>query len=206
MVEEIQDKVLYHLTAERPYQRALVAGQKLKVGDEVNPYFGFYEGARHYEVMRADGSMSRFKARAFLTQVRDGKIQTDQYRLAGIAVDVARHFVMLVRELVMEEVRKEVRAEAPSRQRCLYVCDNLEEARYWNKFLGDQGSLGSICSLLCNGVTHRADTGLLLGDSEPLSVTRERATRYWRGEAGDKPEWETLFVGDAVVTGVGLGI
>ena len=204
LVEEIRDRVLYHLTADRPYKRALVAGQKLEVGYEVNPYFGFYEGARQYGVRRADGSMLQFKARAFLTHVRDGKIQTDQYRLADIAAEVATHFVMLVRELVMEEVRKEVCPEAPSRQRCLYVCESLEEARYWNKFLGDQGNIGSICSLLCNGLTHRADTGLLLGDSEPLSVTRERATRYWRGEAGDKPEWETLFVGNAVVTGIGL--
>ena len=150
--------------------------------------------------------MLRFKARAFSIHARDGKLQTDQFRLAEIAAEVATHFAMLVRELVMEEVRKEVHPEAPSRQRCLYLCDSLEEARYWNKVLGDQGNVGSICSSLCNGVSHRADTGLLLGDSEPLSVTRERATRYWRGEAGDKPEWETLFVGDAVVTGVGLGI
>jgi hypothetical protein len=41
-----------------------------------------------------------------------------------------------------------------------------------------------------------------LGGSEPLSVTRERARTYWRGEAGQNPEMETLFVGDAKVAGV----
>jgi hypothetical protein len=44
----------------------------------------------------------------------------------------------------------------------------------------------------------------LLGDSEPLSVTRERARKYWQGEASESPQWETLFVGEAKVTGFGF--
>lgn len=58
--------------------------------------------------------------------------------------------------------------------------------------------------MTCTGIIHRADARLLLGDSEPLSVTKERARRYWRGEIGQDPEMETLFVGDAVITGFGL--
>jgi hypothetical protein len=35
-------------------------------------------------------------------------------------------------------------------------------------------------------------------------VTRDRGRSYWRGEVSTNPELETLFVGDAVVTEVGL--
>jgi hypothetical protein len=109
---------------------------------------------------------------------------------------------MLCRELIMEEIRiAEFNSEPPSRQRCLYACDTLGEARHWKQFVG-QGS--TICELTCTGTIQRADAGLLLGDSEPLSVTKDRARKYWRGEAGADPQWETLFIGEAKTTGFGL--
>jgi hypothetical protein len=61
------------------------------------------------------------------------------------------------------------------------------QARYWSNRLGDPGA--SICALSCTGATHRADAALLLGDAETLSVTRDRGRRYWRGGAGDAPEF-----------------
>jgi hypothetical protein len=135
----------------------------------------------------------------FLTKVNEGIISSP--RLSEIALGVARHYLMLARELIMEEVRVRDFCDAPSRQRCLYLSDTLEDARFWRQRIGDGGE---ICSLSCTGVAHRADGGLLVGDSEPLSMTRERASRYWRGENTEKPEWETLFVGEALVTAVGL--
>lgn len=61
-----------------------------------------------------------------------------------------------------------------------------------------------ICELTCTGTIQRADASLLLGDSEPLLETRDRARRYWRGETSASPEMETLFIGEATVTGFGL--
>lgn len=199
MVETICDRVLYHVTSNKPYKQALVRGQKLSVGAAYNPFFGFYEQSRHYPVTQADGSSIQVMAIAFLKQVRDGRINCPQ--IAAIAAEVAEHYVMLSRELLMEEIRQRDFPEVPSRQKCLYLCETPQEAQAWNTRIGDGGS---ICTLRCKGVIHRADTDLLLGDSEPLSVTRDRAHRYWRGEAGENPFWEILFVGDAVVTEVGL--
>jgi hypothetical protein len=205
MVDKITDKTLYHVTAEKPYKRPLVADQVLKVGEDANPFFGFYEGAREYPVPQDDGSTVNFKAGAFLAGIRDGRIRVNNpaavSMVAGWGHEISSHFCMLVRELVMEDVRREVNPEAPSRQRCMYLCETPEEAQYWNQRIGDNGK---VCSLRCTGSTHRGDAGLLLGDSEPLSVTRGRAASYWRGEVSEKKEWETLFVGDAVVTGIGL--
>jgi hypothetical protein len=109
---------------------------------------------------------------------------------------------MLARELIMEELRRdEFNSEPPSRQRCLYACETLLEARYWTARIGDGGI---ICELTCTGTIQRADARLLLGDSEPLSITKDRGRAYWRGDASSDPEWETLFVGDATVTSFGL--
>ena len=111
--------------------------------------------------------------------------------LADIAFDVSQHYVMPCRELLMDNIRqKEFNSEPPSRQRCLYACETLEAARYWNQHIGDSGA---ICELRCRGVIHRADVRLLPGDSEPLSITKDRVRQYWQGEKADNPEMETLF-------------
>jgi hypothetical protein len=200
MVEQVKDRKLYHVTLTKPYKQAFTANQVVRVGEAYNPFFGFYEGSREYPVTQADGSVLQVKAVAFLRQARDGLINSPQ--LPTIATEVATHYVMLCRELLMEEIRRgEFNDKPPSRQRCLYGCDTLEEARYWNERIGENGT---ICELTCTGSIHRADARLLLGDSEPLSVTKDRARAYWRGEAGQNPEFETLFVGDATVTGFGL--
>lgn len=198
MVERVIDKTLYHFTASRPYSRALAAGQRISVGAEHNPFFAFYESARRYPVTIEDGSVVQVPAIKFLTKVKEGVINCP--RLSTIAHEVTQHYVMLARELIMEEIRVRDYGDTPSRQRCLYLCDTLEEAQMWKR----RSVGGEICSLTCIGLTHRADANLMMGDSEPLSETRDRAARYWHGEASEAPEWETLFVGEARVTAVGL--
>jgi hypothetical protein len=58
--------------------------------------------------------------------------------------------------------------------------------------------------LTCTGTIHKADSRLMVKVSEPLSATRKKAQAYWRGECSADPRMETLFVGDAEVTGLGL--
>jgi hypothetical protein len=105
---------------------------------------------------------------------------------------------MLVRELIMEQVRIKIAPDAPSRQRCLWLADTLDEAKSWQARLGG----GSIARLQVRGTVHRADASHLLGDSEPLTVTYDRASKYWRGENSNAPELETLFCGSAKVLAI----
>lgn len=200
MVEQVSGRKLFHLTETKPYKQVLVMGQVVKIGESYTPYFGFYEGSRTYPVTLENGTMVHVPAVDFLKRVRDGSINCPM--LPTIAAEVAQHYVMLCRELIMEDIRlAEFKGGPPSRQRCLYACDSVDEARYWKQLVGPEST---VCELTCTGTIHRADASLLLGDSEPLSITKERARRYWRGEEGDSPQWETLFVGEATVTGFGL--
>ena len=202
LTELVRDTALFHVTVTKPYKQAFAAGQAVKIGADDNPFFRFYEGAREYPIVD-NGNMVNVKAVQWLRLVRDGQIAPHPGILPAIALEVAQHYVMLSRELIMEELRRdEFAGEPPSRQRCLYGCATLEEAKHWQGRLGDPTS--SICELSCTGTIHRADAMLLLGDSEPLSVTRDRGRQYWRGEVSEKPEWETLFVGDAHVVRIGL--
>lgn len=200
MVEQVSGRRLFHLTETKPYKVALVPDQIVKVGESFTPFFGFYEGSRTYPVTLENGTTVQVPAVKFLKQVQAGNINSPM--LPAIAAEVAQHYVMLCRELIMEDIRlAEFNGEPPSRQRCLYAADSIDEARKWKQQVGPEST---VCELTCTGTIHRADASLLLGDSEPLSVTRERARRYWQGEAGESLQWETLFVGVAKVTGFDL--
>jgi Protein of unknown function (DUF2441) len=197
MVEQVENRKLFHVTATKPYKQAFVAGQRVAIGEAYNPYFGFCEDSHHRRVVLEDGRTVQLPAIKFFDEVKAGTIKSP--KIAIIAAEVASHYIMLTRELIMEELRREeFNSEPPSRQRCLYACDTLEEAREWNQRIGENGA---ICELVCAGTLHRADARLLVTDTEPLSVTRDRGRKYWRGEASDNPAWEILFVGEAEVTG-----
>jgi len=200
MVQLVSDRKLFHLTDTKTYKQPLVMGQVVQIGETYTPFFGFYECSITCPVTLDNGTTVQVPAVKFLKQVQAGKINSPT--LSIIAANVAQHYLILCRELIMEEIRvAEFKGEPPSRQRCLYACESIEEARNWKQFVGPDSI---ICELTCTGTIHRADASLLLGDSEPLSVTRDRARKYWRGEAGTTSQWETLFVGEAKVTGFGM--
>ena len=202
MAENVESQTFFHVSVAKPYKTVLLLHQSLSVGICNNPFFHFYEGVREYPIAQQDGSLLYIEAIDWLNNVRLGRITpASPAILANIAHEVAEHYVILTRELIMEEMRKEITSEAPSRQRCLYLCENEVHAHYWRDRIGDGGV---ICSLKCTGILHRADARLLLADSEPLSLTRERARSYWNGEMTESPEREVLFEGDAFVTAVGL--
>lgn len=200
VVEHIENRTLFHLTESKPYKKALVTGQTIHVGDSYIPYFEFYENALTYSTTVHDGSVVHVPAVNFLKQVSNGVINCPN--LPVVAAEVAQHYIMLCRELIMEEIRvAEFQALPPSRQRCLYLCESLDEAVRWKPLIGQDSA---ICELRCTGTIHRADANLLLEDSEPLSVTRDRARKYWQGEQTDNPHREILFVGDVEVIAVGV--
>jgi hypothetical protein len=203
MVEKISDRKLYQITSTNNYKQAFVPNQQLTIGGEHNPFFRFYETALEYPITDGQpGTIINVNAVDWLYRVRAKTILTSYEILAEKAFEVSQHYMMLARELIMEQIRlEEFGGEPPSRQTCLFLSDTVEEARTWIPLLGGQGA---VCELICTGTILRADSRLMVKISEPLSVTKDKARAYWRGEASTDPRIETLFAGDAIVSAVGL--
>jgi hypothetical protein len=203
MVVTVENQTLYQVTLSSGYKRAFVLGQQIRAGVEHNPFFRFYEGALEYPVTDGQsGATIYVNAVEWLHRVRAKTIATSYEILADKAVEVSQHYMMLARELLMERIRlEEFDGVPPSRQKCLYLADTAAEAKEWVALLG---GYGTVCELRCTGTIHRADSRLMVKVSEPLSLTREKARAYWRGERSADPRMEILFEGDAEVTAVGL--
>ena len=198
MAEKVSDGEYFHVTRALPYtgHAPLQIGAVIDIGSGYNPFFAFYEGIRAYPVTLPSGQV-QVPAITFLNSVRDGTINCPN--IGHIAAEIAEHYVMLARELIMEQIRIEISPEAPSRQKCLWLADTLDEAKSWQARLG---GAGSIAQLRVSGTIHGADASHLLGDSEPLQRSYDRARSYWRGEHSCTPELETLFCGSATVVGI----
>jgi hypothetical protein len=203
MVEKITDRKLYQVTSTNNHKQAFVLNQQISIRDEHNPFFRFYETVLEYPTTDGQtGGLTNINAVEWLHRVRQKTILTSYEMLAEKAFEVSQHYMMLARELIMEQIRlEEFGGEPPSRQSCLFVSDTIEEAKGWIPLLGGQGA---VCELICTGTMHRADSRLMVKVSQPLSVTKDKARAYWRGEASADPRMETLFAGDAVVSAVGL--
>ncbi|MHB8886531.1 MAG: DUF2441 domain-containing protein [Methylovirgula sp.] len=195
MVEQIAGGEFFHVTRDLPHNQhaPLTIGVMLEAGSKLNPFFGFFEGVRSYPVTTPAAAV-RMPAIKFLKSVSRGEINCPT--LPKIAADVAEHYLLLAREIIMEQVRREIVPDAPSRQTCLWLTDTIDAARVWGARLGGDYR---IARLKVRGIIQRADAALLLGDSEPLSKTYDRARAYWEGQYTARPEAETLFSGSAEV-------
>jgi Protein of unknown function (DUF2441) len=203
MTEKIQNQKLYQVTVINHYKQALVLNQQIDAGKDHNPFFRFYENTLEYPITdHQTGNLINVNAVEWLHRVKGNTINTSYDILAEKAFEVSQHYLMLARELIMEQIRvEEFSGEPPSRQTCLFLADTVEEARSWIPMLGGQGA---VCELDCTGTIHRADSRLMVMISEPLSVTRDKARKYWKGEATGNPRMEILFDGTAIVSAVGL--
>lgn len=133
MVEQVEDRKLYQITLTNHYKRAFVAGEKIDIGTEYNPFFRFYETTLEYPVTDGGtGAQINVNAVDWLHQVRMKTILTSYEILAEKAFEVSQHYMMLARELVMEHIRHEEFGGAPpSRQTCLYLGETPDDARSW---------------------------------------------------------------------------
>ena len=175
----------------------LAPGATLEIGTTINPFYGFFlNHTRVYGYENLDGSQFEATPVQFIKWRRDGLIDVPEQRFSEVAFESVRHFVFLAREIIMEDVRREIAPDAPSRQRCMWATS--EDMRpYWSERLD-----GVMASIEVDGIVHKADASFLLGDSEPLSVTYERARCYWRGDSGERPQWEYLIEGTVRVLAV----
>lgn len=203
MVEHVTARKFYQVTVTNSYKRAFVLAQSVKIGQQDNPFFKFYETTMVYPITDgATGAVFQVNAVDWLLRVKTGTIVPHPAVLAQRAVEVSHHYMILARELLMEQIRlEEFDGKPPSRQRCLFLVESPDQAKTWLPLLG---GCGAVCELNCTGTIHRADSHLMVRSSEPLSVTREKARAYWRGEIGGDPLMEILFEGDAVVSAIGL--
>ena len=198
-IVQLSDATYYHVTGGsiQNLHKPLMSGTILNIGEQHNPFYSFYETyERKYPINGRD-----YRAIRLLELVAAGHVALEDIRwFAGEATKIAKHFQMLSREFLLEEVRLKFAPDAPSRRTALWVVPNYDLAKLWYEKLGRENM--RIAKLSLTGKAIEVDSALMVSDSERLSISYQNAERYWLGERSHNPEPETLFSGRAEVVAI----
>ena len=112
---------------------------------------------------------------------------------------------MALRELAMEEVRREKYPQYPSRMACLYVSRELEESRRWGEFFARIGRpTYAIVELRITGRVFVGNACNCFDGTPDKAGNLAKADHYWQNLPNEDNEyiWEMLADGDIEVVRV----
>ena len=111
--------------------------------------------------------------------------------------ELEHHTAVALRELAMEEVRRNSYPQYPSRMACLYVSETLEEAEKWGAFFARIGRpTYAIVKLNIEGKCFAGDATKCFRGQPDASENLRLADIYWRNETAvsNEPPVRELLV------------
>lgn len=159
---------VYHVVTDKPMK----AGQKI-IFDENN----------HSGVCR--------RVNEKIETVNDIYSNPEKYR----SEELEHHTSVALRELALEEVRKERYPSYPSRMSCLYVSKTYDEAEKWGEFFAKIGRpTYSIVKLEVNGNMFIGDATKCFDGQTDKSENMKLAEIYWANSQSDEAENEVCEI------------
>ncbi len=114
---------------------------------------------------------------------------------------IIEEYDFIVRELAAEEVRKEEFPNLPSRLKCLYICDNIENCKKRvEKFKGLNVDVTQIIKISLSEEPYAVNAKLFPKIRASYNEYKEYARNFFKSmKKGGKSEDEYLFVGTLTV-------
>jgi hypothetical protein len=166
------NKIYYHVVTERP----------MKLGEEIvfdnNHHSGVYD-----------------RVYAFKDKVEE--IYSNPKRYENIELE--HHLKVALRELALEEIRKNKYPDYPSRLSSLYVSNTLEESEKWYDYFVNLGRpTFQIVKVSVDGNSFIGDACNCFDGTINMNYNLEQAEIYWQARdntKGKEPIYETIVDG-----------
>ena len=187
-MEYIKNGYVYHIVT----NRLMTVGQELTFG---NTHNSIYNNVMNLEFLNEKGEDSL----DIILQTKMENLSNEQKRI------IFKHIyetAMIMREYVLENVRKEFYPDYPSRFSCLYCVRNLDEADAWLEVFNRTGKKAlQIVKMKVSGKIFYGDGNKILRDAKNLNYKINLAKEYWK-ESLQSSLPECLFEGQAEVVEV----
>lgn len=180
---------LYHIVRVNPFS----LGNKFLVGESDN-YFAKKLKALSFEINNKDLNL-------MLLENNIDDLSSESKKLVK---NYVYESCMIIRELVLENVRLKEFSDCPSRLKCLYCAKSYKEAFNWVPILKRMDKKNpplQIVKLKCKGKIFEGDGSLMLRDTFSVDCKVKMARKYWKNETSSCSQ-EILFVGEAEVVEV----
>lgn len=104
----------------------------------------------------------------------------------------------MVRELIFEDVRRQLYTALPSRVSCIWLIpEDPRAVRFWLDNM--RGDYKKVYRVNATGELHRATQQIVMGDTISMGEWRKRAVDYWNGAKTESYDDELLLSGDIEV-------
>lgn len=104
----------------------------------------------------------------------------------------------VVRELIFEDVRRQMYINLPSRTSCIWLIpEDPRAVRFWLDNV--RGDYKKVYRVNATGELHRAQQQIVMGDTISMSEWRKRAIDYWNGAQSENVDDELLLSGNIEV-------
>lgn len=191
MINHITDEIYYHIHSQSQLGQNLQVGDTLEIGQKFNNFY--------YEIYNIEHLENGKDANQHLIDMKKEENLELNNDTANLIFKTINDNAMITRELMFEEVRKELNINLPSRLKCLYVCKTKREIKDWiNIFSRTNKKDFQILKLKLTGDIFIGDASFILRQNISLNRKKEQAKMYWSGKKKDNIN-EYLFIGTAVV-------
>lgn len=171
VINNITDEIYYHINAGQNLQ----IGDILKIGKRFNNFY--------YEIYNTEHLEKGKDANQYLINMKKEKNLVLNNDTANLVFKTINDGAMITRELMFEEVRKELNSNLPSRLKCLYVCKTKKEIKDWiNIFSRTNKKDFQIVKLKLTGKIFIGDASFILRQNISLNKKKEQAKMYWSGK------------------------
>lgn len=201
---------LFHVVTDQPHAPTHLIKPGYTIDTEVDGYNPFFKSTAatppqvNLSAGESPGLLEFF--RSFEREKYQWNYRPSTDELAKWTYQILHGQLKMKRELIFEQVRAAEFSELPSRQRCLWVSETLDDALYWKSRLScnARNRPPRVFTVDTTGETFAAHEGHLIQEAEAFATTEARARDYWRGEPAlpsypghDTGRYELLFKGKA---------
>ena len=123
MINHITDEIYYHIHSQSQLGQNLQVGDTLEIGQKFNNFY--------YEIYNIEHLENGKDANQHLIDMKKEENLELNNDTANLIFKTINDNAMITRELMFEEVRKELNINLPSRLKCLYVCKTKREIKDW---------------------------------------------------------------------------
>lgn len=184
---KVNKEIFYHANS----------GEKLSIGD-VLIYNEDKHNKMYGEVYNSEYKINDIDANELLINKKKNKDNNLTIEEFEMVLNTINNYAFVMRELALEEVRKEKYPSYPSRLNCLYVTKTKEDAINWSNILKrNKKECKQILTLECTGDLFIGDGNLMKRQNISYQKHLENAEKYWNSKIKETPEY--LFYGEAKV-------
>lgn len=190
----VERQTMYHISRQMHWK----VGDILIAGAEDNEFWSICKD--YNRTFKVDGrEMTVFE---MINTVETFEVSQQNIRFLYMVIKkISKEYAFYVREQIFEAVRQESFPQLPSRQKCLWVCEE-DQIPFWADSKTDKEPR-CLLTLELTGDLFCGDDYWLDADTFSSLTYTDRAHHYWNGELSDEPHKEFLFIGEAVVKSIG---